>query len=134
MHIKADFHSKHLGLKPASAASCNSLLSGHRHTVCREVTLANIITRLFLFFFSICREDSCLTTAPSVTGERGDEETMRARSGHSMLIDQQRRKIYVFAGQRGSKEYLRFVSIINKFIIITVDYRLVGLFFLVLSY
>jgi len=53
------------------------------------------------------REDSCLTPAPSVvSGERSDEETMRARSGHSMLIDQQRRKLYVFAGQRGSKEYL----------------------------
>ena len=67
-------------------------------------------TRL-TFFVNTSREDSCLTTAPSATDERGDEETMRARSGHSMLIDQQRRKLYVFAGQRGSKEYLRFVLI-----------------------
>ena len=30
-----------------------------------------------------------------------------------MLIDQERRKLYVFAGQRGSKEYLRYVLIVN---------------------
>lgn len=47
-----------------------------------------------------------------VSGERSDEEMMRARSGHSMLIDQERRKLYVFAGQRGSKEYLRYVLLI----------------------
>ena len=29
-----------------------------------------------------------------------------------MLIDQERRKLYVFAGQRGSKEYLRYVLIV----------------------
>ncbi|XP_066911646.1 muskelin-like [Clytia hemisphaerica] len=34
------------------------------------------------------------------------QQSTRARSGHSMLIDSNRRLLYVFAGQRGNKEYL----------------------------